>query len=509
MVFVTYYDLRAAERARERLQGSEISGRPIDVHYSLPRDDNSRGVDRDKNQQLQGTLQVTLRNSPSGAPLDDGEVRRKFQQFGDVKTIKPVGDRSDSRYVEFYDIRACEEAFDRLRHQGLQDGVMDIVLAWDNSEPAQGQPRERGDEGAVPAPRRRSTLVAAELARLRAALLGLLGAAHPALSDVARCCAGDEFRPRLVLLFAHATNGLGACWPAKHRAALLEAPADALDTPLTRPDVLNNWHPSMPNHTASFAGVFHLRAPPPPAPAPSSPAPAALPLLPTQRRLAQIVEMIHIASVLHDDVHNTDTPDAFGNKLSILAGDFLLGRASAALSRLGEAEVVELIASVIANQAEGEMLRVHDTDTYLRRTYLKTASLMAKGACASVVLGGCSRDTAVWKDVAYAYGRNVGIAYQLAEDILAGPARARVTGPVLFAAEEHPELRPLIRRGLAGEGDVDTARDCVARSRGVERTRALALSYAAKAREALGLLPESEHKSALDALAEAAVARTW
>ncbi|KAG5341699.1 hypothetical protein C0989_007926 [Termitomyces sp. Mn162] len=141
------YDLRAAERARERLQGSEISGRPIDVHYSLPRDDSSRGVDRDKNQQLQGTLQVTLRNSPSGAPLDDNEVRRKFQQFGDVKNVKPAGDRSDSRYVEFYDIRACEEAFDRLRHQGLQDGVMDIVLAWDTNEPPQGQPRERGDEG--------------------------------------------------------------------------------------------------------------------------------------------------------------------------------------------------------------------------------------------------------------------------------------------------------------------------------------------------------------------------
>ncbi|GLB35752.1 putative RNA recognition motif containing protein [Lyophyllum shimeji] len=117
MVFVTYYDLRAAERARERLQGSEISGRPIDVHYSLPRDDHAKGLDRDKNQQLQGTLQVTLRNSASGAPLDDNEVRRKFQQFGDVKSVSPVGDRPDSRYVEFYDTRAAEEAFDRLRHQ--------------------------------------------------------------------------------------------------------------------------------------------------------------------------------------------------------------------------------------------------------------------------------------------------------------------------------------------------------------------------------------------------------
>ncbi|KAG5639546.1 hypothetical protein H0H81_012217 [Sphagnurus paluster] len=91
--------------------------------------------------QLQGTLQVTLRNSASGAPLDDNEVRRKFQQFGDVKGVRSVGDRDDSKYVEFYDTRACEEAFDRLRHQGLQDGVMDIVLAWDPNDAPQGQPR--------------------------------------------------------------------------------------------------------------------------------------------------------------------------------------------------------------------------------------------------------------------------------------------------------------------------------------------------------------------------------
>ncbi|KAF9055909.1 hypothetical protein BJ165DRAFT_457336 [Panaeolus papilionaceus] len=137
MVFVTYFDLRAAERARDRLQGSEISGRPIDVHYSLPRDDQ-KGNDREKSQQLQGSLQVTLRNSPSGQPIDDNEVRRKFQQFGDVKSIKPVADRIDSRYVEYYDTRACTEAHERLRHQGLQDGIMDIVFAWDVNENPNG-----------------------------------------------------------------------------------------------------------------------------------------------------------------------------------------------------------------------------------------------------------------------------------------------------------------------------------------------------------------------------------
>ncbi|KAJ7103126.1 hypothetical protein B0H15DRAFT_811057 [Mycena belliarum] len=146
MVFVTYYDLRAAERARDRLQGSEISGRPIDVHYSLPRDDHAKGGDRDKNQQLQGCLQVTLRGSQVGH-IDDNEVRHKFQQFGDVKTVKPVGDRPDSRYVEYYDTRACDQAHDRLRHQSLQDGIMDIVFAWDVNEGNAPMGGHSGEEG--------------------------------------------------------------------------------------------------------------------------------------------------------------------------------------------------------------------------------------------------------------------------------------------------------------------------------------------------------------------------
>ncbi|KAG2756300.1 hypothetical protein P692DRAFT_201836289 [Suillus brevipes Sb2] len=134
MVFVTFFDIRAAERARDRLQGSEISGRPIDVHYSLPRDDQKQGGDRDKNQQFQGNLIVTLKDSVQ--TIDDNEVRRKFQQFGDVKSVMPVGDRAEY---------ACDEAFDRLRHQGLQDGTMDVTYAWEESE-ISGPPTQRREQ---------------------------------------------------------------------------------------------------------------------------------------------------------------------------------------------------------------------------------------------------------------------------------------------------------------------------------------------------------------------------
>ncbi|KAH7105153.1 hypothetical protein BKA62DRAFT_438382 [Auriculariales sp. MPI-PUGE-AT-0066] len=149
MVFVTYFDLRAAERARERLQGAEIAGRPIDVHYSLPRADEQSGrCDRDKNQ---GTLHLVLRNSGSGMPLDDNEVRRKFQQFGDVKSVRP-GNGPLERYVEMYDTRGCEDAHDKLQHQQLQDGDIGLDFAWDTPEmpvPTNGgsDTRHRSDEG--------------------------------------------------------------------------------------------------------------------------------------------------------------------------------------------------------------------------------------------------------------------------------------------------------------------------------------------------------------------------
>ncbi|KAG9120904.1 hypothetical protein FRC07_003368 [Ceratobasidium sp. 392] len=130
MAFVTYYDVRAAERARERLQDSNISGRPIDVHYSLPRGDEQAGrCERDKNQ---GTLLIALRQSNQS--IDDHELRRRFSQFGDVKQITAVDGRSDQRLLEMYDSRAMETAHDHLQGQPLQDGVMYIEFAWDVPE---------------------------------------------------------------------------------------------------------------------------------------------------------------------------------------------------------------------------------------------------------------------------------------------------------------------------------------------------------------------------------------
>ncbi len=295
-------------------------------------------------------------------------------------------------------------------------------------------------------------LLAPQLNQLRETLLSLLGSSHPSLTDIAQYYflhPSKQLRPLLVLLFSKATNGLGSGWREKQWAAECEGSGgrgEELDRPLNRSEVLNDWNPNMPDHTTSFSTSFSLRPPSPPHTRLTPPIfteditpTLTSTLLPTQMRLAQIVEMIHVASLLHDDVIDKSplrrgapsAPAAFGNKLTVLGGDFLLGRTSAALSRLGESEVVELIASVIANLVEGEILQLRAVNgkelgseeklptvgkdswnIYLQKTYLKTASLMAKGARAAVVLGGC-REGEIWKEVAYAYGRNLGIAFQV------------------------------------------------------------------------------------------------
>ncbi|KIJ92561.1 hypothetical protein K443DRAFT_113392 [Laccaria amethystina LaAM-08-1] len=241
--------------------------------------------------------------------------------------------------------------------------------------------------------------------------------------------------------------------------------------------------------------------------------------------------MLHTASLVHDVIDASPLPRGapakFGSKLSVL------GRASTALARLGDVEVTQLIASVISNLAEGEIL----------------ASVMAKGARSAVVLGGCE-EGGLWKDIANAYGRNLGISgglfgfafflpfllpipncpsSQLINDILeyestSTPGSADLTldkpggadlqldlatGPALYAWEEFPEMGELIGRKFEGPGDVEMARSLVLRSSGVHRTKLLTTSFAEKPRrkEVLGELPESVAKARLVALTERVVGR--
>jgi len=301
-------------------------------------------------------------------------------------------------------------------------------------------------------------------------------------------------------------------------------------------------------------------------------------ILPKQRRLAEIVEMIHTASLLHDDV--IDLSDArrgrpsgniaFTNKMAVLAGDFLLGRASVAIARLRNPEVIELLSTTIANLVEGEFMQLkntvmnnsepntiindgdkktvpeatgrvptkqheysvkqpqqvnHETNVsaafeyYLHKTYLKTASLMSKSSRAAAVLSG-SNDIII--ENCYEFGRNLGLCFQIVDDMLdytssneaiGKPSQADLklglaTAPILFAWKEQPELGELIGRKFSEPGDVEIARSAVEKYKGLEKTREMAEMYCHRALENLRVLPESDSRSALEFLTNSVLTRS-
>ncbi|EKD14912.1 polyprenyl synthetase [Drepanopeziza brunnea f. sp. 'multigermtubi' MB_m1] len=323
---------------------------------------------------------------------------------------------------------------------------------------------------------------------------------------------GKHVRPMIVLLMSRAT----ALTPKSPRYNAQQQTTD-IDDSISPMSILADVNPTEPSSNP----LTHSQT--------SYPATDS-DILPTQRRLAEITELIHTASLLHDDVidHSVarrGAPSAnleFGNKMAVLAGDFLLGRASVALARLRDAEVTELLATVIANLVEGEFMQLKNTardeknpvwteDTvtyYLQKTYLKSASLISKSCRAAALLGGSDTQTA---DAAYAYGKNLGLAFQLVDDMLdytisekelGKPAGADLelglaTAPLLFAWKNNAELGSLVGRKFAHEGDVTRARELVLQSNGLDQTRALAEEYANRAIAAISAFPDSEAKEGL------------
>ena len=321
--------------------------------------------------------------------------------------------------------------------------------------------------------------VAKEMQHLTGNIRKLLGSGHPSLDRVAKYytqAEGKHVRPLIVLLMSRATH---LC----PKAPIHENPEAfrGIDSSISPVAILADVNPSAHPLTAPDGREM---------PEDGNPD-----ILPSQRRLAEITELIHTASLLHDDVidHSVSrrgSPSAnleFGNKMAVLAGDFLLGRASVALARLRNAEVVELLATVIANLVEGEFMQLKNTERdernpkyteetlryYLQKTYLKTASLISKSCRAAALLGGSDARTV---EAAYSYGRNLGLAFQLVDDMLdytrsgadlGKPAGADLelglaTAPLLFAWKQRPELGALVGRKFEREGDVERVSSLVA-----------------------------------------------
>jgi all-trans-nonaprenyl-diphosphate synthase len=182
---------------------------------------------------------------------------------------------------------------------------------------------------------------------------------------------------------------------------------------------------------------------------------------------------------------------------------------------------------VIKDLAEGEIQQgfsSFDTEltleSYLEKSYYKTASLMANSSKAVAVL---SETPAELAQDFYEFGRSVGLAFQIVDDILdftgttdalGKPAcsdlkSGNLTAPVLFAMEEKPYLRVLIERELTEPGDLEEAIALIRNSQGIARSRVLAEEYASKAVQRLATLPSSPAKQALIELTDYILRRLY
>jgi octaprenyl-diphosphate synthase len=256
---------------------------------------------------------------------------------------------------------------------------------------------------------------------------------------------------------------------------------------------------------------------------------------------AGFIEFIHTATLLHDDVvdHSSlrrgrETANAlFGNEASVLVGDFVYSRAFQMMAAIGMPRVMEIMADATNVIAEGEVLQLmnaQDPDTteerYLEVIHRKTAKLFEAGAEVAAVLAGADREV---QTALATYGRHLGAAFQLIDDVLdyrSDPtsrgknlgedlAEGKMTLPLIHALKQAAGAeRDLIRTAITDAGaedgpEPDFARiiGCIDATGGIEYTRERALAESQAAVAALAAVPASRYRDALAELANVAVER--
>ncbi|MCJ2097153.1 polyprenyl synthetase family protein [Methylobacterium sp. J-072] len=255
-------------------------------------------------------------------------------------------------------------------------------------------------------------------------------------------------------------------------------------------------------------------------------------------KLAASVEFMHTATLLHDDV--VDESDMrrgrvaarikWGNEASVLVGDFLLGQAFRMMVEVGSLRALDILSAAATVIAEGEVMQLTnaknletDEAAYLAVIRGKTAELFAAACEVGPVLAG--RPEAE-QAAARAYGMNLGIAFQLIDDVLdyGGTSadlgknvgddfrEGKITLPIVLAYRKASEgergfWRRTLQQGEIGADDLDTALDLLQRHGALEETVARAHHYGAQARAALDIFPDGPVKAALNGAVEFCVAR--
>ncbi|KAB8306786.1 octaprenyl diphosphate synthase [Erwinia endophytica] len=255
--------------------------------------------------------------------------------------------------------------------------------------------------------------------------------------------------------------------------------------------------------------------------------------------VAALIEFIHTATLLHDDV--VDESDmrrgkatanaAFGNAASVLVGDFIYTRAFQMMTSLGSLRVLALMSEAVNVIAEGEVMQLmncNDPDiteeSYMRVIYSKTARLFEAAAQSSAILASATPEQ---EKSLQDYGRFIGTAFQLIDDLLDYSADGKTLGknvgddlsegkptlPLLHAMRHGTPEQSALIRGAIEQGNgrhlLESVLETMHQCGSLEWTRRSAEKEADKAIAALKVLPESPWRSALEALAHMSVQREF
>jgi len=254
--------------------------------------------------------------------------------------------------------------------------------------------------------------------------------------------------------------------------------------------------------------------------------------------LAAIIEFIHTATLLHDDVVDSselrrgqETANAlWGNEASVLVGDFLYSRSFQMMVDVGNMRVMEILAGTTNTIAEGEVLQLlncNDADTteerYITVIHYKTAKLFEAASQLGAVISGSNQEL---EQALVKYGMHLGTAFQLVDDMLDYSAPAEESGknagddlaegkptlPLIYAmrngtAEQASMVRQAIEQG--GLKDIDQIREVIETTDAIAYTAETARKEANMAKTALERVPDSPYKQALVTLADFSVNRTY
>ncbi len=256
----------------------------------------------------------------------------------------------------------------------------------------------------------------------------------------------------------------------------------------------------------------------------------------THHTLAAVIEFIHTATLLHDDVvdasdlrRGKETANAlFGNEASVLTGDFLYSRAFQMMVRVNSMPVMNLLADTTNLIAEGEVLQLmncnepdlSEADYYevIRR---KTAILFAAACELGAIIAGEESSRKAMHD----YGLNLGMAFQVVDDLLDYISSAEEMGknvgddlaegkptlPVMYAMKHGTKAQTQVIRSAIEQGDagqIDVVLEAIQQTGALDYCREQAKNFTEKALAALKDLPESDYKRAFQQLAELALMRT-